>query len=82
LDRAISSVPSSLSSLASARGALASASAILTLPLLLGNLADKMGMHFAFLVVPVLIILTSILQIVLTNKVKTDRIVQLEIDNL
>ncbi|MHB8133580.1 MAG: MFS transporter [Anaerolineaceae bacterium] len=82
LDRAISSVPSSLSSLASARGALASASAILTLPLLLGNLADQMGMHFAFLVVPVLIILTFILQIVLTNKVKTDRIVQLEIDNL
>jgi len=82
LDRAISSVPASLSSLASARGALASAGAILTLPLLLGNLADQMGMRLAFLVVPVLIILTAILQIVLTKQIITGKIVQLENEDL
>ncbi len=82
LDRAISSVPVSLSSQASARGALASASAILTLPLLLGNLADQMGMHLAFLVVPFLIVMAAILQIALTQQVNTGKIARLEIENL
>ena len=52
LDHAISSVPASQSSTASARGALASASAILSLPLILGNPADQTGMRTAFMIVP------------------------------
>ena len=54
---ALSSVADELSAQASARTVLASGSAILCLPLLLGALADWFGMKFAFMIVPVLLLL-------------------------
>jgi len=78
LDHAISSVPASQSSLASARGALASASAILTLPLMLGNIADQTGMRTAFLIVPGIILFAFILNTFLAKITNPGKITQQE----
>lgn len=78
LDHAISSVPASQSSKASARSALASASAILSLPLILGNLADQNGMRTAFMIVPGIILAAFILNTFLAKRPNPGKITQQE----
>jgi hypothetical protein len=53
---------------ASARTVLASGGAILSLPLLLGKLADLFSMKPAFLVVPVLIIIAFGLNLIVARE--------------
>jgi predicted MFS family arabinose efflux permease len=82
LDHAISSVPTSQSSIASARSALASASAILSLPLILGNLADQTGMRTAFMIVPIIILAAFFLNTFLAKRPNPGKITQQENENL
>jgi len=82
LDHAISSVSASQSSIASARSALASASAILSLPLILGNLADQTGMRTAFIIVPIIILAAFFLNTFLAKRPNPGKITQQENENL
>jgi fucose permease len=70
---ALGSVADELSAQASARTVLASGSAILCLPLLLGALADGFSMKSAFLIVPVLLVLAISLNLTVTKHVKSEK---------
>jgi fucose permease len=76
---AMGSVPDVLSAQASARLVLASGAAILSLPLILGGLADWVGMRLAFLVVPVLLALVMGLGVAASNNRGTHKFSQQEI---
>jgi fucose permease len=65
---ALRSVPDEMSAQASARTVLASGAAILSLPLLLGKLADLFSMKPAFLVVPVLIVIALGLNLIVARE--------------
>ena len=78
---ALGSVPESLSAQASARSVLASGGAILCLPLLLGGLADMIGMKLAFLVVPVLLVLALGLNMMVAKGVRTETTTRTAVDD-
>ncbi|MBI9050554.1 MAG: MFS transporter [Anaerolineaceae bacterium] len=66
---ALHCVPDELAAQASARSVLSSGGAILSLPLLLGGLADLFGMKPAFLVVPMLIALAFGLNLIVAREI-------------
>jgi fucose permease len=79
LTLAISSVPERFSPQASSRATLASGAAILTLPLLLGRVADQIGMQPAYLLVPGLLTFALLMHLVSVREVKQDTIIRQEI---
>jgi fucose permease len=79
LTLAISNVPERFSAQASSRATLAAGTAILTLPLLLGRVADQIGMQPAFMLVPVLLTFAFVMHLVSTTAGKRDKIIHQEI---